>query len=316
MVNRSKGIAIFVDTNTLQIFLSEKQNTTVALDKIEISAEYYKLINFIELNELQNIVEVCIPSIVVMEMKQHMYDCYNSKVLQIEKDMNSYQRIFGTLLEVEYSIKQQEDYSKFVDHLFKGFIDNPRNFCKIVQHGQEGLLDKLLQKALDGTKPFRRGKFNGKDGSDIGFKDSVIAETIYEYCERSGKIGIFVSKDQDFADAFERTLNEKSKYVIFNSFELATDALENYFETNPSKRIRKKFEDDKYLQERLLQEAEIKFDQSVTNITVKKVEKGEGEGVYNVSIDFIVNETIYHYNVEFDDNLNEIINCNYTVEND
>lgn len=73
MAAHNKKISIFIDTNILQIIWGSKTIKNVHLDRIEITQQYYDLIDFIRDYNLEDVVEVCIPSIVAMEFKQHMY---------------------------------------------------------------------------------------------------------------------------------------------------------------------------------------------------------------------------------------------------
>lgn len=311
-----KDVSIFIDTNVFQMFWSVNNIRNVYLYKIEAPKEYYKLVDFVKNNELQDRVELCIPSIVIMECKQHMYECFKKNVAKIEEDIKSYKKAFDFLLEIDVDIKKTtEDYQKFVEEIFDDFVTNTRNCCKIVPHSKDDkLLEKLLEKALKGTKPFCVGKIGGKEYSDAGFKDSIIAETIYEYCEKNDRIGIFVSHDNDFSEAFSNVLNSTSKFVLFKSYDDAIDALKDFFATDPKKQVKEKFEQDIYLREKILQEAGLKLDASVTDCEVQDVDKVDD--VFDMNINLVVNETHYCFNVKFDDIANEILECSYEIEND
>lgn len=312
-----KEIAVFLDTNILQSFIGSKNESNVFLYKAGINGEYYNLTEFIDRYHLNNNIEICIPSVVVMEIKQHMYNCFRKNTKQLNDDIEKYKKLFNSLLEIDYNIKLDEDnYHKFVDGLFDDFIGNPRNQCKIVQHSKdEELIETLLVKALSGIKPFFSGKIEGKAHSDAGFKDAIIAETIYGYCESMGKIGVFISQDRDFAEAFTSRLNNESKYVQFYSIKDTISALSEFFGTDPVQCLNREFNQNTYLHEYLLHEAGVELDDSVTERIVKDV-SFDDENIANIKMDFVVNESIYHFEVMFDSVANDIIECTYKIEND
>lgn len=314
MYEDKKKISIFVDTNVLQSFYGDRN---VCLYKINVPEEYYKLIDFIIHNKLQDYIEICIPDIVMMEYKQHMMNCFVEKKEQLNKDKAIYEKIFGSLIEIHAEVKiSSVQYQEFIDELFKGFIDNPRNFCKVVSYKNcDGLIDILLKKALSGVKPFAVGKMGGKDYSDAGFKDAIIAETIYNYCKEKSRVGIFISKDKDFSNIFHKTLNNENDYVLFNTFDFAIQELKNYYGIEPIMQIKSRIQNNTYYHEMLLSEVEVDYDKMATSCTIQNIVQETGN-IYNIDIDIIVNETKYHFNTKFDDNANEFIDITYSMEND
>ncbi len=317
MKTEEKRISIFLDTNILQTFFGSKKDTNVFLDKTGVPVEYYQLTDFINKYWLEKQIEICIPGVVVMECKQHMQNCFSKNIKQLTLDNAKYKKIFGSLIEFEYDLKLTEkEYIVHTDELFEAFVSDCRNKCKIVQYNKdESLIEILLSKALSGTKPFIAQTIEGKTHSDAGFKDAIIAETIYSYCKEKSSIGILVSTDNDFAEPFQTKLSAQSNYVQFHSIQETIKALEEFFDINTVQKLKQKFSDNTYLQESLLQEAGIKLDKSVTEQKITDI-SNEDENVFNIKMDFTVNETKYHFFVKFDSAANDIIDCNYKFEND
>ena len=314
MYGNKKKISIFIDTNVLQVFY---ENKNVCLHEIRVPNEYYNLTRFIIANKLENYVEICIPNMVALEYKQHMLNCFDIGIKQLDQEVADYKKIFGFLIEISVDKKvDKEQYSDYVDSLFQAFVDNPRNLCKVVPYTNSAeLIDILLKKALSGIKPFYVGKIGGKVHSDAGFKDAIIAETIYKYCEINGRIGGFISNDNDFSDLFNRMLDNENDYVLFNSFDSAIQALEKYYEINTFTQLKNRIENDGYLHERLLNEIGVVYDKTLTTCIVCDVEQ-ETDNIYAIDVDFIVNETKYHFIIKFDDNANDFIDLKYSIEDD
>lgn len=289
----------------------------VKISKIGIPSQYYDLVAFIERNSLKGHVEICFPITVINEMKAHMIKSFSKTSKDFAKAIHDYKDLYGDLLAIEYQVKIPEaEYSEYVDALFEEFFSNPRNYCKCVDHPHsEELIDVLLNKAIAGTKPFFTGGIAGKKHSDAGFKDALIAETIYAYCTHAQKVGMFISADGDFADAFERRLTSKSNYVLVGSIKEAIKQLEDYYETTPPLRLTHEFSDNTYWHEYLLNDIGQPYDDSLTEVCVNEVVQQE-ENLYNVNIHFVVNETKYIFTVLFDNVANDIVDYSYHIEND
>lgn len=250
-------------------------------------------------------------------MKSHMIKGFVSANNAIVESICGFKKIYGDLLDIEFQVRiPEEEYPQYVESLFKDFFSNPRNCCKVVEHPRNNeLIDVLLDKAITGIKPFFTGGIAGKKHSDAGFKDSLIAETIYSYCTNNSKIGVLISDDVDFSDVFERRLHKKSDFVIFRSIQDAIKALEDYFETNTEKRLKREFTENTYWHEYLLNSVEQEYDASVTSVTVDSVSQCE-DNEYNINITMIVNETTYEFTVNFDAVANDIIDSKCHIEND
>ena len=126
---------------------------------------------------------------------------------------------------------------------------------------------------------------------------------------------MLISDDVDFSDVFERRLHKKSDFVIFRSIQDAIKALEDYFETNTEKRLKREFTENTYWHEYSLNSVEQEYDASVTSVTVDSVSQCE-DNEYNINITMIVNETTYEFTVNFDAVAKDIIDSKCHIEND
>lgn len=246
-----------------------------------------------------------------------MINNFNSFCDSIKSDMASYAKIAGDLFECSYSIKQQkESYPEYVDSLINDFINNPKNVCRYVPvSSKERLLDTLLDKSLRGVKPFTVQTIEGKTYKDAGFKDSIIAETIFAYCEEKDRKCLLISNDSDFGQKFENTLNETNTFVKCSSIEQAIEFLSKYYETSVEDRLKREFTENTYWHEYLLTSIEQEYDASVTNVAVESVSQYE-ENQYNIDIVITANEAQYWFTVNFDAVANDIIEFQYKIEND
>ena len=313
-----KETSVFLDTNIIQTFLGNKSGSNVFLNSLGICSEYHDLSNFITKNRLEGLVEICIPEVVVLEMKYHMNTGFVKQTQKLQDDLGMHKKLLGTIADFEaVEIKHTQDtYSAYVDSLFDDFFNTPKNFAKQVPiPRQEYLLDTLLNKAITGTRPFFSGKIGGKAHSDAGFKDSVIAETIYGYSKATNRLCIYVTEDQDFSTEFDRKIQPGSSLVLFSSIESVIKALAEYYETDPQTRLMREFTENVYWHECLLHEAGLELDESVTERTVESVTLDEDD-IFIIQINFVVNEAKYLFYVKFDNGANDILDLEYDIEDD
>lgn len=317
MPKEYKKVSVFLDTNILQSFIKHGKKDYVFLANLGVPKNYYKLVSFIEDNQLQDYVEICISEVVLKELRQHMIDNFNSFYDIIAADMVSCSKVAGDLLELSYEIKiKKDDYPEYVDNLIKEFIDNPQNMCTYIPiSSKEELIDTLLDKSLRKVRPFVAQTIEGKGYKDAGFKDSIIAETIYSHCAAPNQKCLLISNDADFGERFEPVLNDKNKYVRATTIDQAVLFLKDYYETSVEERLKREFTENAYWHEHLLNSVEQEYDASVTNVTVDSVSRYE-DNEYNINITMIVNETTYWFTVNFDAVANDIIEFQYQIEND
>ena len=317
MAKEYKRVSVFIDTNILQSFIKYGKKDYVFLANLGIPKNYYNLVSFIEENRLQDYVEICISEVVFKELRQHMIDNFNSFYDNITADMESFSKIGGDILELSYKIKMtKEAYPKYVDDLIKEFIDNSQNLCKYIPiSSKEELIDTLLDKSLRKVKPFVAQTIDGKGYKDAGFKDSIIAETIYAHCSAEDRKCLLISNDSDFGQRFESALNDTNKYVRASTIEQAILFLKEYYETSIEERLTREFTDNTYWHEYLLKDIEQEYDASVTKVQVESVKEYE-ENLYNIDLSIVVNEVEYWFTINFDANGNDILEYKYEIQND
>ena len=314
-------ISIFLDTNILQSFGvgRGKEGSNVYLGKLGITPKFYALTEFIEKNNLSGKVEICVPEVVIMEMKYHMLSGFKSQCQKLNAVIEENSKIFGDIakfdaIEILYNEGQ---YEEFVNTLIKEFFNNQKHYAKQVSFPRkEPIVDTLINKALFGVRPFFAGKFEGKSHSDAGFKDSLIAETIYQYHNANKNLCIFITNDQDFSRAFSRKIQPDSKLVLFTSIENTIDALTEYYGTDTKNRLLHEFSENTYWHELLLGEADVKLDESVTEQRVESIKEDIDPNIFIIKMVFIVNEARYVFTVKFDSIANDILDSSYQIEDD
>ena len=315
MAKEYKKISVFIDTNVLQSFIGSKKY--VFLSNLGIPKQYYELVTFIKENHLQDYVEICISEVVFKEIRQHMINKFDSFCANIDNDMKLYSKIAGDILEQNYMIKlKKEDYPLYVDKLINDFIDSPQNMCTFVSIPSKAeLMDKLLDNALRSIKPFVTQSIEGKPYKDAGFKDSIIAESIYNHCLPLGRKCLLVSDDGDFGDKFASILNEANQFVKASSIEQAIMFLKNYYDTSIESQLTREFAQNTYWQEYLIRGIGQEYDASVTDIKVEGAEQITDE-LYKVTVSIVMNETVYIFIVDFDANAKEIVDYQYKIQDD
>lgn len=314
-------ISIFLDTNILQSFGvgRGKGGSNVFLSNLGIPSKFYDLISFIDENHLADKIEICVPEVVTMEMKYHMLSGFKSQSQKLNAIIEEHKKIFGDIakfdaIEIFYD---EEQYEKYVDILIKEFFDNQKNHAQQVFFPRkEPIVDTLINKALSGIRPFFAGKFEGKSHSDAGFKDALIAETIYQYYSVHKNICIFITNDQDFSKEFSKKIQYDSKFVLFTSIENTINALKEYYGADIKERLLHEFSNSTYLHELILKDIDLELDKSITECKVKSVEEDDEPNIFIIKMLFVVNEARYVFTVKFDSIANEIIDLCYKIEND
>lgn len=315
----NKEISIFLDTNIIQVFIGGKKGSNVFLHNLGIQKDYYMLVDFIDHNRLEDRIEICIPEIVVREMKYHMKSGFERQLLQLSDQIKEHKKIFGNLADfsaIGMKYSDSEHYAQYVDSLMDDFFNTPKNYARQVLFPRQGdILDALVGKAISGVRPFFAGKIESKLHSDAGFKDSVIAETIYEYSKVHDRLCIFITHDTDFSSEFTKVIQPDSRLVLFPSIKAAVEALSAYCGTDALSRIQREFTENTYWQEYLLNESGMKLDESVTEYKVDSVSVDEGD-VLLIELHFVINEVTYRFFVKFDSAANDMVDFSYETEND
>lgn len=295
-----KTISIFFDTNILE---GRSTNTLLSFSELKIpKTPFYDVIKYIDDFELWGSVEILIPDMVVMELKHHLIKEYNSNIAELKEKIQQYKELFGSLMEIDYSIITSEDiYIKYVDSLFVDFFDSSRNHSKIIETKKDGItMRRLIEKAAKTEHPFSAAGGNGKKYTDAGFKDAVIYETIVEYINCNNTIGILFTGDKDYrstvADFKIINVNHNDKSKSFEDFKRIIKKHFNILEQND---FEVKLKDD-YLKGRILEEANLKFDNYNLIMIIP--------GTYRINEEYICADIIVRIN---DDKLRIHVEYNY-----
>lgn len=128
-------ISIFFDTNILQSFGiggGRNNSSDVHLGKLGIPDEFYKFIDFIDDFNLKSQVEICIPEVVVMEMKHHMKNGFCQQTVLLQKDFELHRNVFGDVVQLEDAeIKYNpNEYKEYVNTLLMNFLIDRKNMSK------------------------------------------------------------------------------------------------------------------------------------------------------------------------------------------
>lgn len=310
-----KRFNIFFDTNILE---TRYGGDLLMFGDFKFPSDYQKILDFIETNNLNNNVDLCIPEVVWKEIIQHMRAGYISQKSSASEKIRTFQRSFGSLLNINYEfiIDNEIKYEEHLNKLSKDFWENEGKDCKKIPHPKSRVtVDTLLDKALRKGKPFSEAKgSSGKKYSDAGLKDALIVESMMEYCNGEDIIGILFSKDSDFTTMFDGDL--KKKFSVFNSVDKLIDYLESQNNLNKEKLVRQKFENDSYLKESVVKESGNTYDESVTDFNVRNVNQSDDNEIFVVTIFATINEAKYIFEVKYDLEANEILDSSSKIENE
>lgn len=312
MIDAQNKLQLFFDTNFLE---SRFDKDKLYLSEFKISKDYYDLVNYIKEHDLEEKIDICMPEVVLREIKEHLLLCFKSEKDSLNSKIEIFKKMFGGLLDIDYkvSIERTEDYIEYIDNMIdkSSIMEN----CKIIQYPRNSeIIDNIVDKALRTQRPFAKAK-GKKEYTDAGFKDALIVETIVEHCKKNDKQGAFVTKDRDFEDILGK-MSEVNVKELFG-FEQAKSYIYDLFNLEDVSMIKKEFEKNAYLKESVFLEAGQKMDSSVTKYEIIDVIKvPEQDNIYNIVIDSLINETEYHFNVNYDQSANEIVNVIYEIKNE
>lgn len=301
-----KYLSIYFDTNALEIRNSENISN---ISEFKLHNDFYAIRNFIDKYNLKDYIKLCIPQVVFDEMKAHYINAYKSYVNSIKDKIQDYKSKFGTMLEIDYNIKCENEYE------YKNYIEDAINHhvykkdYEIIAYPSD-CLTKLITKALITESPFSiaTGK-NQKRYSDAGFKDAIVLETLLSKNDFKREKVILFSKDKGFDDIKIDSLN------IFNKREDIEDFILTFFEIDNEKDIIKKI-NDSYFINRILENIGENYNDSI-NSTIENLElEKDSSDLYNVKQIIVINEVKYCFNYTYDFIANDFLNLQYFLEND
>lgn len=308
-----KKVSIFFDTNILE---DRYEKGVIHLDGYSFSENFTTVNNFINDNSLTKDITLCIPEIVHQEIESHKLFAFKQQRKSLNDKIDEYKRIYGSLVNIEYNLKCDnfDEYKEYIDSEIEKYWNSFGNYIQLISTPKhEKMLEILVDKALNKTKPFREVKGSGKGASDAGFKDAVIVETMINYCIEKNQYGILFTNDRDFEDVFPNDV--KNRFKVLFTKDAVIDYIKDMFEIIDKDTIRKLFETDEYLKSLVITETGNKYDDSVMNYHVKSVQEKK-ESTYSIDITVDINESLYQIYLLYDVNAHEIVQFIYNISND
>ena len=227
-------ISVFFDTNFLE---ARHETGKLQLSSIRLNGEFYKAIRFIKDKSLETQVEICIPEVVWLELREHMRAQFCSDYQSLESNVQTYKKTFGDLCDLQYSFGEytKENYQEYLSQIESAFFDNSALEIKVIEYPRETqVLEYLVGKAIRKERPFFQANSGKKQYNDAGFKDALIAITIEEYCRGNRCLDFLCAFDDSHHICFylRITSEEKVKLVKVGQFPsvatLATADLKRY----------------------------------------------------------------------------------------
>lgn len=302
----TEKISIYFDTNFLEVRNSKK----LYLSELRISPVYYSIINLIDSLDIWDKVELCIPEVVICEMKHHMLAQFKSEKTSFEDRIKDYKSIFGDLLDINYEIKEKNDYEDYLNTLFEEFINNPKNNVKVVKYPRDELtIETLLDNALKTHKPFSRARGNSKEYSDAGFKDALIYETIVSYTNQN--IGILFSNDNDFDSLFNGSLSKPNLKLFKEMLELE-EYLATAFGFVSKDFFTAKIRNNDYLMRQILSYNNI--DEDAPYRFIKTIDFTNTDQEVDTTIELLIDNQNIRFHIVYNTNANELIESDIVTE--
>jgi hypothetical protein len=172
--------SIIADTSVL--FPQEYKN----YNYLEINKELYDFVSFIRGNSALRHINILIPRIVVRELLKQQIESYNKNIERIRVILSKLSELPGFELQIP-----EFDYVELINKRLTNFLTKYK--IGIIEVPEGDVTNKLVEKVINKDKPFY------KKGTDSGFKDAVIWESILEYVKHhQDEHIIFWCGDKDF----------------------------------------------------------------------------------------------------------------------
>lgn len=301
-----KPTKIYIDTNILECY---HDKDTLFLDSFRLNGNLFKLITYVKEKGWQEQVLICIPKIVIEEMKEHFVKCFKCENEKLKQDIEKHKRTFGELLEIDYTLKKVdiEQYEAYISQCLEdATVMNVGSFT-IIEYPD--CFPVMINKAIKTIKPFALANGNKKKYSDAGFKDALVLESMLSHCDLENENIILFSADNDFKE----TIGHKN-FQTFSTLEIIIQALDEIYKADPLSEVKKQLE-GVYHREMLLSSVGCILDDSVKDFGIDNIEKIEADE-YKVEQTCTVNEAKYNFNYIFDAVANEIISIESKITNE
>lgn len=311
---------VYFDTNILE---NKRGKDLTSLSKCGISINYFEIAQFVKDKFLENEVSLNIPLIVLLEIKQHIYEGHIQKGQSIIDSIESAKRLFDSVLDLDYTFKynnfsdkkmmtgQIEDY---IDIIVEEFLNLPINKNLSITPfppKYESLIDRAVKRRL----PFF-AHANAKI-TDAGFKDAMLLESILENTDFENDKVILFTNDNNFfrkEEYLDRDLLDRF-FVALNTAEcLAIIARKG--STTIETEIVYRLERDKYLLSRLFESINQPLSRDSDDLHISKIEQKEAKNEYHIQSYTLSNEIGYLLEFDYDNIANDFLNVTYSIEND
>ena len=307
-MNNYEKAYIFFDTNSLEC---RHSGNSLFLSRITISPLYYEIERLILDFNLKEKIQICIPEIVWLEIKEHLRSHFKSEKDSIHNKIKSCKKSFGDLIEFTCDFKEFNDFSNFENHLIAitdDFINNS-NITNIIPYPRdEATIATLVNKAVCSINPFRKASSGGKRYTDAGFKDALLLDTVFQHT--GNQLGILITNDQDFDISYIE--NSKPNIRICNRAKEVEYILTEAFNIVTQTRIEAQLKDNKYLIERILTETNINSNSSYkfNNLVFYK---NTNEGV-SIRFTAVVENEKYMFNILYNMDAQELLSASYDTD--
>jgi len=301
-------VLIFFDTNTLECRHSNKE---LFLSKLKLSSLYYEVEHLIRDLGLTKDIMVCIPEIVWLELKNHMIENFKATKDSMLRKIESYRKSFGDLVELNCSFKhvtKVEDYTQYVTNILNEFWTESSRLAQFVPYPKnEASIVAIVNKAISTVKPFKKAKVNGKEYSDVGFKDALIFHTMQQYCDKH--LCVLISNDNDFQNIFDE--NNYCNFKLCRDVSSLKKIIFERFNVVPKDEFYSFIKSNDYLMSRILTETGFNNNIQYKFINVLSV-TSKNEGI-DSKIVVEIEEEKYIFEILYNMESRELLSVSYDI---
>ena len=188
---------VILDTNLLYEY---GKNEVKNYREFELSSNFDSIVNFLETNDISDKYKVWVPEIVFMELEKQRKEKYKVSIDNIKKEFEKIKDFKDVELKLP-TICYEEEIKQCI---MKYIRNNKINVLKIAKC--EELFKIILERCINKKKPFC-------GGSDKGFKDVVLWESIIEYAKYNStneKFILITDNSSDFIKNLEQEFNDRT----------------------------------------------------------------------------------------------------------
>lgn len=293
---------IYFDTNA---FEDRSLGKYLLLSEVRASHLYYDVCSLIDELGLANCVQLCIPNIVWLEVKQHMKNNFNSVTTALKNATQEMEKYLGYILDISYELKginDHENYDSYIEQIAAEFVNNTKNKAKIIDcPTDEQTFRCIIDSAIVGRPPFRKIKV-GKEYTDAGFKDVLIWETIKS--SDPSQLILFITNDRDFYN-----VDSENICICSQSSEIKKKLIESMSVSENVWFNCMLHDNDSYLLNQILNECG--FSQFESADLESVISSNFGDDVQTsktltVIFNMIIDKTRYKFTIAYDTNASEL----------